>query len=196
MLSNGALETPKAWITPTRPAVAAEGPPEPRPVTSTLSAWEPAPRTQRALGLCWLPQAWVLKTLGSTLSCLAQSARGPSWRPPTLPRLGETPTRHVPPAMSRTKPHPGLGWRSLVARARTQTFPIPLGPVSLEGSRGEVARRTRGLPIHPHVCLLHPPGPQSQSLLPAPPPAPGGPREVRGAARRRCSWAWGPGSRC
>ena len=31
----------------------------------------------------------------------------------------------------------------------------------------------RGLPIHPHLHLLHPPGPQGQSLLPAPPPAPG-----------------------
>lgn len=71
-----------------------------------------------------------------------------------------------------------------MARARTQAFPIPLGPVSLEGSPGEAARRSRGLPIRPHVCLLHPPGPQSQS-----PPPPGdlgrrGGRPVDAAAGR------------
>lgn len=86
------------------------GAPEPRPVTSTPSAWEPAPRTSQALGLCWLLQAWVLKTLRSTLSCLAQSARGPSQRPPISSTLGGDPNKaHATPLL-----HPGRshtqGW--------------------------------------------------------------------------------------
>ena len=57
-----------------------------------------------------------------------------------------------------------------MARARAQTFLSPLDHRKAPRGRRPDAP---GFLIHPHLHLLHLPGPQSQSLLPAPLPAPG-----------------------
>ena len=166
MLSNRALEAPKAWITLTCPAGAAEGPPEPRPVTSTLSAWEPAPRTQRAWGLCWLPQAWVLKTLGCTLSCLAQSARGPSRRPPISSTLGKDPNKACAPCHVQDEATPRAGLEEPGGQGQDPDLSYSSGASLAGGLPGEAARRSRGLPT-PRL-----PAPSAWPPEPEPPPGP------------------------
>lgn len=168
MLSNGALETPKAWITPTRPAVAAEGPPEPRPVTSPLSAWEPAPRTQRALGLCWLPQAWVLKTLGSTLSCLAQSARGPSWRPPISSTLGRDPNKACAPCHVQDKATSRAGLEEPGGQGQDPDLSYSSGASLAGGLPGGGGQTHPGAPDPPPRL----PAPSTWPPEPEPPPGP------------------------
>lgn len=80
----------------------------------------------------------VLKTLGSTLSCLAQSARGPR----SLPHLGETPTRHAPPPCIQDEATPRAGLEEPGGQGQGPDLSESSGPP--EGSRGEAARCTGG----------------------------------------------------
>ena len=148
-----------------------EGPPEPRPVTSTPSAWE------LLLGHTELWARVAAAGLGLEDPGIHPFVPGSvSERPlseaPNLFHTWGRPQQGMcrPLAASRTKPHPGLGLRSLVARARAQTFLSPLDHRKAPRGRRPDAP---GFLIHPHLHLLHLPGPQSQSLLPAPLPAPG-----------------------
>lgn len=169
-----------------------EGPPEPRPVTSTPSAWElPLGRTElwARVAAAGLEDPGIHPFVPGSVSERPLSEAPDPFHTWGRPQQG----MRRPLAASRMKPHPGLGLRSLVARARAQTFLSPLDHRKAPGGRRPDAPGAPDPPPPPPAPSAWPPGPE-------PPPSssasPRGPRAAWGAARRCCSWAWGPGSRC